>query len=72
MSKKNARKGDTFLTFGIAGIFFGLITLGAPAGIPLLIIGLVCLGAWWFTRAQDNAQKRASEIVQAFKESKDS
>lgn len=72
MSTKNSRKGDTFLTFGVAGIFFGLITLGAPAGIPLLIIGLVCLGAWWFTRAQDNAQKRASDIARAVGEGKDS
>ena len=59
MSKKNSRKGDTFLTFAVAGLVIGLLCLRAPVGVPALLLGLVCLAVWFFVRAQDNADRRA-------------
>ena len=56
---KNSRKGDTFLTFAVAGIILGLLCLRAPVGVPALLVGLVCLAVWFFVRAQDNADRRA-------------
>ena len=56
---KNSRKGDTFLTFAVAGIILGLLCLRAPVGVPALLLGLVCLAVWFFVRAQDNADRRA-------------
>lgn len=60
MSKKNSRKGDTFLTFAVAGIVIGLVCLRAPVGVPALLLGVICLAAWFFVRAQDNADRRTS------------
>lgn len=60
MSKKNSRKGDTFLTFAVAGLVIGLVCLRAPVGLPALLLGAVCLAAWFFVRSQDNADRRAS------------
>ena len=56
---KNSRKGDTFLTFAVAGLVIGLVCLRAPIGVPALLVGVVCLAAWFFVRSQDNAARRA-------------
>ena len=56
---KNSRKGDTFLTFAVAGIVIGLLCLRAPVGVPALLLGVACLAVWFFVRAQDNADRRA-------------
>lgn len=57
---KNSRKGDTFLTFAVAGLVIGLLCLRAPVGLPSLLVGVICLAAWFFVRAQDNADRRAN------------
>lgn len=67
MSKKNRRKGDTFLTFGIAGIIIGIFFMRAPIGLPALLVGAICLAAWFFMRAQDNGDRRHQETVETLR-----
>ena len=61
MASKNKRKGDGLLGFGIVAIILGVLLLSAPIGLPLLIVGVICLAAWMFARRESNADKRHGE-----------
>ena len=61
MASKNKRKGDGFLGFGVVAIILGVLLLGAPIGLPLLIVGVICLAVWMFVRRESSADKRHGE-----------
>ena len=61
MASKNKRKGDGLLGFGIVAIILGVLLLGAPIGLPLLLVGIICLAAWMFVRRENSADKRHNE-----------